>query len=105
MLIKKVWEKVVEYLTANYDIDIYHQSELRFAYVVYVAYLNSTDYILMSQSKRLLKEAYNGYVEEYGEVSQVAFDRSVYRVYVRIINDMPIDFMSLMKEMANSISV
>ena len=106
MLIQRIWTKVGEFFEQKYDLSLYQQGNLRFAYVVYTAYLNSTNYIMLSQSKNLMKEAHKGFKMAFDdECSYSAFEKSVYRTYNSLIENNPLDFITFVRELSNVIEI
>lgn len=74
MIIKMIFDKTVNYLEKHYGLNIFHQSGLRLAYVMYQAVLTSDQPIkitgeLLRKAHELIKD----------NSSYTAFERSVYR--------------------------
>jgi len=74
MIIKLILEKVKDHLEQEYNVNMFSQSGLRLAYVVYQAYITSDKPIMISSE--LLKKSHE--LLDDGS-SYVAFKRSVYR--------------------------
>lgn len=74
MIIKPILEKVKDHLQNEYNVNIFSQSGLRLAYVVYQAYITNDSPIMVSSE--LLRKSHE--LLNDGS-SYTAFERAVYR--------------------------
>ena len=105
MLIEKIWEKVVVVCEKHYGIEPFN-TELRFVFLVYIFYLRSEGYKYNFKSTKIIKTAFAEYLNIFRNTDNVryaSFERTIYRVALKITDGGFVDLHKILKEITSKV--
>lgn len=106
-MIKKLWDRVIELLEKEYGLN-YNTADIRFMYVIYLAYLNVDDLLLLRKSTTLIKRAYVEFHKQFKELEKISFSgfqRSIYRSIEKFNKNTDVDVARLIKEIVDKVQI